>query len=132
MEDRSKEIENFRKKQARQYRVGGSIVFAIAALNVLFSLISAMLEFRLVVLIFQIGLSVALFAGVVWVRYLFVVGAVLHIIIGMNWFAQGLAANRPAEFIALVVIEMVVAGISALLLLFSPAVKEFLYEQKYG
>lgn len=130
-EDRTRAYEQFMERQQRRYRLGKAIVFTIAALNVVFSLISAVLELRLFSLLIQIALSVALFMGVTWVRYLFVFGAALQIFLALNLLLHAGAA-LPAGWIAVIVVQMIVAGVSGALLLFSSAVSDFLYTQKNG
>jgi len=130
-EDRARAYEKFMERERKRYRLGQAIVFTIAALNVVFSLISAVLELRLFSLLIQIALSVALFMGVTWVRYLFVFGAALQIFLGLNLLANA-GVMLSAGWTAFIVLQMIIAGVSGALLLFSSAVSDFLYTQKNG
>jgi len=135
--EREREYEKFAERQERQFRLGKAIVFTIASLNILFTLLSAFLNFNFFSVIIQIALSIALYMGVAWVRYLFAIGAVLGIFFGIALLVElaGLASSGaavPAWIFILNGVMILFAGASSLLLLFNSAVSEFLYAQKNG
>ncbi len=130
-EEREQEYNRYLARQERQYTMGRAIVFSIASINVIFAILSAFTDFRFFSLIIQVAMSIALFAGVTWVRYLFVIGSALSILLSFMVIA-GYAAEMPWGVLLLTVIQMGFSAGSAILLLRSNAVSDFLYSQKNG
>ncbi|RKP46739.1 MerR family transcriptional regulator [Cohnella endophytica] len=131
-EEREEEYERYLKRQERRYKVGKGIVFAIAAINVAAAIFSAVINLALFSLIVQIAISIALFAGVTWVRYVFIFGAALSTLSGFSLLMQWGEYSLPSAVAVLIVGMMVYSVVSCVLLLRSEAVKEFLYTQKYS
>jgi len=132
-EEREREYERYLKRQGRRFATGRIIVYAIAGLNVLGALISSFLKFDPITLIIQIALSIALVAGVSWIRYLFAAGAALNVLIaflGLIWVSgeEGMSVGL-ALFLAF---QIAYSLASCFLLLRSQAVSDFLYAQKNG
>lgn len=130
-EEREREYERYLKRQARQYTAGKVIVFTIAVLNIVNAIFSAFLDFNFIAFIIQVIISIALVAGVTWVRYLFVVGSVLSILFNFMLLA-GWDESYTSGIAILIAVQMVYAITSCLLLIKSNAVSEFLYSQKNG
>ncbi|WP_058303619.1 MerR family transcriptional regulator [Gorillibacterium timonense] len=130
-EEREEEYRQYLKRQERQFLRGKVTVIAIAAINVLLALLSSFYHFRLFSLLISIALSLALFAGVVWVRYLFAAGLALNALSGIYVLASS-PVPLPGWFIAVMLAEIVYACFACITLLRSQAVSEFLYSQKHG
>lgn len=132
--EREVEYEQFRKRQEKQQKTGYIIILVIALGNVLASLISLAVSFNggsLFGLILQIVFSIALFNGVVWVRYLFAIGAALQTFIIIVVLSQGLF-TLPIAVTTLLFLYIALSAATCGLLLRSTAVSEFLYGQRYG
>jgi hypothetical protein len=129
--EKEQAIKEFNLKQERQYKTGKFIVFTIATINIIGSIISAFTNFNLFSLIIQIVLSIALFCGISWVRYLFAIGAalgafgILYVLIG-----EGIRPDTPAHVVASIAAYWVYCVISSIVLFASKSVSEFLYSQK--
>ena len=130
-EEKETEYQGFLMRQERRYKWGKGIVYALAAMNVLASAGSMVLDFSfrtLFSLAVQIALSIALCCGVRWVRWLFVAGSalgaagMLRLIFLPEFWEAGSAFLIIYAFSALAL-----SAATALLLIFSNAVREFLY-----
>ncbi|QMV41221.1 helix-turn-helix domain-containing protein [Cohnella cholangitidis] len=132
-EEREREYERYLKRQKRQYAMGKAIVFTIAGINVVSTILSSFVQFNLFALIIQVALSIALVAGVTWIRYLFAVGAALSVLSHFYVLTGGYDSNLMTAGLAVLIIVQIAYSIAAcLLLLINNAVKDFLYAQKNG
>ncbi|XEC95565.1 hypothetical protein AB6A23_03045 [Paenibacillus tarimensis] len=131
-EERERGYQQFQRRQERQYKIGKAIVFTIASIQIISAVISAFFEFRFLVLLIQVGLGIALFAGVAWVRYVFVCFGAVNLLLGFILLLGGYASEMTVGQIWLVVTLMVYAALASILLLKNSGVKEFLYSQKNG
>ncbi len=134
-EEKEAGYQEFLSYQERQYKVGKGIVYTLAVLNVLASAGSMVLDFSFRTLfsfVVQIILSVALCWGVGWVRWLFVAGAGLSAAAMLGLLCQPEFWQIGSAFLTVyVLVSLAFSIITALLLIFSKAVREFLYAQKY-
>jgi len=132
-EDREREYELYLKRQGRNFATGRIIVYAIAGFNAVGALASAFLAFNFIVLIVQIALSIALVAGVSWIRYLFAVGAALNALRALLGLFLGLSEGVMTPAFGIVSVFVLAYSVAAcILLLRSQAVSDFLYKQKNG
>ncbi|MCX7708682.1 MAG: hypothetical protein N2484_02415 [Clostridia bacterium] len=132
-QEKEQAIKAFEQRQARQFKFGKAIVFTIAAVNILSALVSAFYNFNLISMIIQIVLSVALFAGISWVRYLFAGGAALStMIIIYALTSVGFDSGLSVAEIVIVLACLVYSVASCIVLFASKSVSEFLYSQKNG
>lgn len=132
-EEREQEYERYLERQQRQFKLGRIIVYTIAILNIVAALISAVVDVNIFSLIIQLALSIALIAGVSWVRYLFVVGAGLSTLFTFIHLLEGLNESYMTGGLAAVLLLQIAYSIaSCILLLRSNAVSDFLYAQKNG
>ncbi|WP_168123715.1 MerR family transcriptional regulator [Paenibacillus sp. HB172176] len=130
--DRQQQYEQFVKRQAKQFQRGRAIVFLIAALNIAGTIASCFVDFRLFSLLIQIAVSIALFAGVSWVRYLFIAGAIMSVLSGFALLGDENIGHAPGSLLLLFIINVIYSVVAALLLIRSESVREFLYAQKHG
>ena len=130
-EEKQKAIKEFEAKQVRQYKTGKVIVFMIAAINIIMAFISAFTSFNLLSLIVQVALSIALFMGVSWVRYLFAIAAAMNVIF-ILFALINTAVGLPVYLIIISLLIIAYSVASSLLLLINKSISEFLYSQKNG
>ncbi len=131
-ETREKEFKLYQEKEEKRYRTGQAIVITIAVTHVITTLCTSFINFNLLTLIVQIALSIALVAGVSWIRYLFVIGSILSILYVVYFLFGGYASLLSMPIRIFVIFQMLFALASAVLLLKSRCVSEFLYAQKNG
>lgn len=131
-ETREKEFKLYQEKEEKRYRMGRNIVVTIAAANVISTICGSFLQFNLFSLIVQIAVSIALVAGVSWIRYLFAFGSLLSIVLGFYILTSGYAHQLSTLILAGVIIQIVFSLASAIFLFKSRCVSEFLYAQKNG
>lgn len=124
-------LAEFEAKQGKRHFIGKLIVMIIALLNILFSVMSAIANFNIFSLIIQITLSIALFLGVTWVRYLFAIGSGLSVMLGF-YLLMVVISDPPVLITVFLVTNMAFNIISSILLFTNKCVSEFLYAQKNG
>lgn len=145
-EQKQRMIEEYRAKQERMHQTGKIIVFTIAIIYIVLSIAEFIVSMLSIphsagpltglILIFwlivQIAWSIALCCGVSWVRYLFVIGAVIgaFVIVSDMLLGEILHTSAPAIVLAAALIVYQIA--CAAVLFASKSVSEFLYSQKNG
>ncbi|WP_052339170.1 MerR family transcriptional regulator [Gorillibacterium massiliense] len=130
-QEREQEYERYLERQRRQMLRGKVTVIVIAVLNVLFSLLSSIFEPHLFSLLINIVLSISLFAGVVWVRYLFAGLLALNVLQGIILMPD-ISDQVPLWAIGFLFIQVVYAATAFYMLVRSEAVSEFLYNKSNG
>ncbi len=131
--DQQVAFEGFERKQNRLYQKGKVIVAAIAIVNVADGIISAVIRLNLFILIVEIALSIALFSGITWVRYLFATGYALGILQFLFLLLGGTVDFSDApQYIVLMLILMAINLASCILLFKSKSITEFMYSQRNG
>ncbi|WP_438432141.1 MerR family transcriptional regulator [Gorillibacterium sp. sgz500922] len=132
-QEREAEYQRYLERQAKEFRMGRIIVIVIAGINMLFAILSLIGNHNVFTFVIQMALSIALFAGVVWVRYLFVFGLFMGILQGISLLASASTAQGvPGWVYGVILFQLVFSGAAGWLLLRSSAVSEFLYAQKNG
>lgn len=133
-EQKEELLREYNLKAEKRYKLGKIIVAAIAITNVVITLLSNIIgSFNVINVIIQVAFSVALFMGVRWVKWLFIVGSVLSVLLAFYIFFTSMdILNNTAliwnvTVLIATLIEAVVAGI---MLIFSKSVAEFLYDQR--
>ncbi|MBE6024678.1 MAG: hypothetical protein E7231_16140 [Cellulosilyticum sp.] len=115
------------------YDKGKLIVWLIAICNVIFSLLSNILgSFDVRSILIQVGLSTTLVIGVNWIRWLFVINAILDLVVGIYIYAsiaEVIRQNSKGAIIVLIIIN-VQSIITGIVLTFSKSVSEFFYERR--
>ncbi|HBT63725.1 MAG TPA: hypothetical protein DEB10_03565 [Ruminococcaceae bacterium] len=131
--DQQVAFEEFERKQNRLYQKGKVIVAAIAIVNVADGILSAVIRLNLFILIVEIALSIALFSGITWVRYLFATGYALGILQFLFLLLGGTVDFSDApQYIVLMLILMAINLASCILLFKSKSITEFMYSQRNG
>lgn len=124
-------LAKFEASQSKRYFVGKVIVMVIASLNILLSIMSSVVNFNIFLLLIQIALSVALFLGVSWVRYLFAIGSALSAISGL-YLLMVVISGQPVWITVFLIFAVLFNIVSCILLFANNGVSEFLYAQKNG
>jgi len=132
--EREKALIDFEREQQRMIRTGRAIVFTIATLNAVGAIVSAFWNFNFFTLIIQLALSVALYAGVSWVRAYFAGSAVLVALVSLAVLAAAGQSGAPVPpgAVAFLIGYAVYCVASGIILFKSKSVSEFLYMQKNG
>ncbi len=114
----------------------GESGWLIAGVNILFDLINIFVsnDFQIVQFAVHVALSAALVYGVTWVRYLYAVAGILTVIVtilalpGLVSLMQVSAVS--GIYIAVLILTVCYSATSAVILLFSKSVKEYMYRKK--
>lgn len=137
--EKQQAIEDFEANQNRRYKRGRSLVFAIAGINIIFAIISAILNFNLITPGIQIALSIALFCGITWVKYLFAIRSAIDAFSLLFLLLGGVMDISPSNpkyagyFVVVYLVLALCYSIASTVLLFtSKDISEFLYSQKNG
>lgn len=137
--EKQQAIEEFEAKQNRRYKRGKAFVFVIAGINIVFAILSVILNFNLIKLGIQIALSAALVCGITWVKYLFAIRSAIDAFSLLLLLLGGvvdISSSNPKYAGYFVVVYLVLAlcySIASTVLLFtSKDISEFLYSQKNG
>ncbi len=126
-------LDELEKNQNRLYKQGKIIVSVIAISNIIGAVVSAFVNFNLLLLIVQIILTIALICGVSWVRYLFAVSAGLNSFLSLSLLFGYLDFQAVNPAVVTYIVLLLVYSIASCVVLFaSKAVSEFLYTQKNG
>lgn len=122
--------------EARRERIGWLLVLAMAASNVLVTVVEGILAFEPIVL-YQIAvavlLSVLLFRGSKWARRMFLLNGLNYVLLLYLLIGKlGSLDDVPLPSLAVAVAGLLLGIASAVLLLTNAAVEEFFYVRKYG
>ena len=131
-EDASKEekeegYQKYLKAQERRYRIGKWLVFAIAIYNLggaVYNLVVSFSGGRILGLILNAVVSIALMLGYAWARWVFVGSLGLSIIV---WFSLLTEAGLPSWLIIWSLVQLAISIGSAVLLFANKCVSEFFY-----
>lgn len=135
-EKQEAELDAFEQRQMRSFERGKRLVWLIAGVNILFDLINIFVsnDFQIVQFAVHVALSAALVYGVTWVRYLYAVAGILTVIVtilalpGLVSLMQVSAVS--GIYIAVLILTVCYSATSAVILLFSKSVKEYMYRKK--
>ena len=131
-EKQEAELDAFEQRQMRSFERGKRLVWLIAGVNILFDLINIFVsnDFQIVQFAVHVALSAALVYGVTWVRYLYAVAGILTVIVtilalpGLVSLMQVSAVS--GIYIAVLILTVCYSATSAVILLFSKSVKEYM------
>lgn len=129
------ELEQFEAQQKKQYRTGKILVYLIAGIHILFRIVSWLVsDFKPLGFVVTFLLAAGLVCGVSWVRYLYIVGDVLSILL-MIVAIPALVSLEPPLPLALVLILVVLVVyliVDIVLMTASKSIKEYMYQRKNG
>jgi len=128
-EQREQALLEYRQRLDKKIKTGRTVVYVIAIINVVMAGASAAVNFNLISLIVQIVFSVALCAGVAWVRFLFAAGAGFNAITTLMLLTTA-AAELPLWMPFVIVFNVVICAASCVTLFYSESVREFMRARK--
>jgi len=136
-EQKQQYLMEYRQKQERTFRTGKIIVAVLAITNVIVGVANFIVMpfsfFSIVVLILEIIFSIALYCGVAWVRYLFVIVSAYQAFVSfMSIFELNSYGGVSAEWYLLFTAILVYNIAFVILLFVNRSVSEFLYGQRNG
>lgn len=118
--------------QKKRVSIGKVIVFTIALLNIIMSVIFfAVLDFKIIPLIIEIALSISLFFSVTWVRYFMASMAAIDSLRSILGFIA-VVAYSPVWLIIFLVSYIAFNLTSCIMLFTNKCVSEYLYFRKHG
>lgn len=129
------ELEEFEARQRRMYERGKILVYLIAGVDILFSIITPFLsgEFKPGRFAVHLLLSIGLICGFSWVRYLNIAGGILSILMVIMAIPQLLQLPQvPVGPVLVLVLVTLYCIVSTALLIFSKSIKEYLYQRRAG
>ncbi len=129
MEDQNRQDQAF-----QMIEKGRKIVFVIATIYIVSAVLSFFVNWNIISLGISIALSIALYRGVAWVRWFYVIGGAIGFIIeifALLGYAQQLSV-LPVWYWVLSGITTVISIVAIIFLFANKEVKTFLLYQKYG
>jgi len=122
--------EEYAAELKRKYDIGKRTVLAIAVLNLLLAHMSIFLGFNIAAFIIQFLLSVILIFVLPGVRVIFITGAALVIFLSQGTWAFN--ADYGVLPLVFTIVNIAFFVVSAILLLASSNVADYLYTKRYG
>ena len=129
------ELEQFEAHQKKQYRTGKILVYLAAGMHIFFRILTLLLSgdfkpFRFVVTLL---LDIGLICGVSWVRYFYIVGDVLSILVVIMAIPSLLSLGSiPIAYVLILALVVLYAIVEIVLLATSKSIKEYMYQRKNG
>ncbi len=128
-QERENALKEFDAKQDRLYKRGRIIVTSIVILNIILTIISSYFNFNIFSLIVQVVMSVALYLGSKWARYLFIFGSAISVLTLLYAMTIISTVEIPVILITLLICDLIYSIFCCVLLFASKGVSEFLYSQ---
>lgn len=128
------EMEQFEARQEKLYRTGKLLVYSIVGVNIFCDILTFFMgSLKLTHFAVHLLLSALLIYGFSWVRYLYIAGGILSVVV-VIMAIPGLMSLGPLPVpYVLILALLVLYGIaSTVLLLFSKSIKEYMYQRKNG
>lgn len=129
--EKEQALKEFQKRQEKKYKTGKAIIFIIAGLNLMGTIISAFNNFDITKFVVQIILSMCLISGFAWARYLFAVGSALGATM-MLYALVSISTNVYVTDIVIAVFYLIYCIVCSIILFTSKSVSEYLYKQQNG
>ena len=128
------ELEQFEARQKKQYRTGKILVYLIAGIHILFRIVSWLVsDFKPLGFVVTFLLAAGLVCGVSWVRYLYIVGDVLSILLMIVVISYFVSNELLSPVLVLILAVMALYLIVELvLMIMSKSIKEYMYRRKNG
>lgn len=135
-EEKEQAYEEYQRRRQREAKTGKIVVYVIAGLNVLGSLLSWIIRADFAYLftfLVQVAFSIALCCGVRWVRWLFVVGGALGAFAALVLVVQAAGIpGMPAWYFIYAAFVLLSSVATAVVLAWFQPVREFFYQMKNG
>lgn len=136
-EEKQEDWESFEEKQTRLYERGRKLVYLIAGVNIVCTVISFFMDYNLISFCINIALAIALMCGVTWVRYFYVVTGAINVLLLVMILFQADYSNASISGLPWLSVLYSVVSIGYLVavpvvLLKSKSVEEFMYRRRNG
>ncbi|RCW63382.1 helix-turn-helix domain-containing protein [Saliterribacillus persicus] len=132
-EDKKRKYQLFNEQQQESYIIGKLIIYIIVFLHIVFStIITLSINLNLIAYLLLIAFGAALIVGITWVRYLFIAGVVINVLLTLEVFIGGNIWSLSSEFKVFLIIQIICSIIYGILLIVHPGIKEYEYVQKVG
>ncbi|MBE7031818.1 MAG: hypothetical protein E7401_02515 [Ruminococcaceae bacterium] len=129
-QDKQKMIDDYKKNAEKRLFQGKMIVYTLAILTFLVTLLSNILySFNLFNIIVRFAMSVALIRGIQWVRWLFVATACLSVFLLVVILPEASGQTISLLNLAIIIVGVVSDILCITFLSFNKSVSEFLYDQ---
>jgi len=132
-EQKEQALIDYEMRLNKRISVGKTIIIAIAILEILSSIFSAIANANIFTLIISVIISVALLSGKTWARYLFAAGMVINVIFISYVLIENNAAPSfnalPSVTVIILLINLVYAISCTVLLFTSKSVSEYMYSK---
>ena len=129
-------LTEYRKTREKRYKTGKLIITFIVTINVIISLLSFFSSVNKILVFIQLGLSLALYSGASWIRYLLAVingfGALSMLYILLVKVQMNVNDVRVEYIVSVALVSLIYCVSSCIILISSKSVEEFLYSQKNG
>lgn len=129
-------LTEYRKTAEKRYKTGKLIITFIVTINVIISLLSFFSSVNKILVFIQLGLSLALYSGASWIKYLLAVingfGALSMLYILLVKVHTNVSDLPVAYIVCVALISLIYCVSSCIILISSKSVEEFLYSQKNG
>lgn len=122
-DEREQEYQAFLEREEHRLKTGRIIVIAIAGINILTAIAGSLISFNLFSLLIQSAASIALINRVRWVKYVFIVGSALSVMVNLAILIDPYRPNIPPIGIVLGLLNMIFAAASCILLVKSRSVE---------
>lgn len=131
--EKDKMIYDSKVKQKKQYTIGKTIILIIAIVNLIEAVVFYIIGFDIFSILAQICLSIALYFGVVWARYLYAVCAILYSIELLYLLADLFSTPENPPFgLFLFFIYFIFTVWRGNVLIWNKNISEYLYYKKNG
>ena len=128
------ELEQFDARQKKQYHTGKMLVYLIVGIHILFRIVSWLASaFKPLGFIVTFLLAAGLVCGVSWVRYLYIVGDVLSILLMIVVISYFVSNELLSPVLVLILAVMALYLIvEFVLMITSKSIKEYMYQRRNG
>ena len=128
-------LEQFETRQKKQYRTGKILVYLIVGIHILFRIVSWLIsDFKPLGFVVTFLLAAGLVCGVSWVRYLYIVGDVLSILLMIVAIPALVSLEPPLPLAPVLILVVIVVYliVDIVLMAASKSIKEYMYQRRNG
>ena len=130
-EQKEQALQEFNAKKQRQYEIGKVIILFVVIMDIALSVFSAIINLNIFTLIISIVLSIMLFTGQPFVRYIFAAKSVLNIVV-ISYVLTSVEIILPTWAIVVLMTQLAYCIAASVLLFVSNCVSEYMYNKKNG
>lgn len=133
--EKQAELEQFEARQKKQYRTGKILVYLLAGMHILFRIVSWLFsgDFKPVGFAVTLLMAAGLIYGVSWVRYLYIVGDVISILLVIVAIPSLVSLESlPLAPVLILLVMVLYMIVDLVLMIASKSIKEYMYQRKNG